>query len=62
MTTMANFDIQYTQFLSQQGEPTRPLPEFARDAELIPLHRAMVLTRTFDAKAIALQRVTAPWQ
>ncbi len=43
MTTVANFDIQYTQFLSQQGEPTRPLPEFARDAELIPLYRAMVL-------------------
>jgi 2-oxoisovalerate dehydrogenase E1 component alpha subunit len=57
MTTVANFDIQYTQFLSQQGEPTRPLPEFARDAaRLIPLYRAMVLTRTFDAKAIALQR------
>jgi 2-oxoisovalerate dehydrogenase E1 component alpha subunit len=49
MTTVANFDIEYTQFLSQQGEATRPLPEFARDAAgLIPLYRAMVLTRTFD--------------
>ena len=33
------------------------LPEFARDAAaLVPLYRAMVLTRRFDAKAIALQR------
>ncbi len=33
------------------------LPDFANDpGELIALYRAMVLTRAFDAKAVALQR------
>ena len=33
------------------------MPEFARDAaELLKLYRTLVLTRTFDTKAIALQR------
>jgi len=53
---MANFEIHYTQFLDPQGESTRPFPAFADAAGLIPLYRAMVLSRTFDAKAIALQR------
>lgn len=35
----------------------QPLPEFARNPDvLIPLYRALQLTRMFDAKAIALQR------
>jgi pyruvate dehydrogenase E1 component alpha subunit len=34
-----------------------PLPDFAQDrSNLLPLYRAMVLTRTFDEKAVALQR------
>ncbi|HEY4773682.1 MAG TPA: thiamine pyrophosphate-dependent enzyme, partial [Xanthobacteraceae bacterium] len=34
-----------------------PLPDFAREPdELLALYRAMVLTRSFDTKAIALQR------
>jgi 2-oxoisovalerate dehydrogenase E1 component alpha subunit len=33
------------------------LPEFAKKtADLVPLYRAMIRTRTFDAKAVALQR------
>ena len=57
MTTVASFEIDYTQFLNPQGEATQAFPEFARDpANLIPLYRAMVLTRLFDTKAIALQR------
>lgn len=44
-------------FIAPSGEASRPLPDFARDtAELVKLYRAMVLTRAFDAKAIALQR------
>ena len=40
-----------------QGDATQSLPEFARDpAALLPLYRAMVRTRLFDAKAITLQR------
>ena len=57
MTKVAEFAIEYTQFLDPSGRPTQPLPEFAREpAALIPLYRAMVLTRRFDAKAVALQR------
>jgi pyruvate dehydrogenase E1 component alpha subunit len=57
MTTVASFEIEHTRFLGPQGEPTQPLPEFARErAALVAMYRAMVLTRSFDAKAIAMQR------
>lgn len=57
MTTVASFHIEYTRFLDADGVPTQPLPEFAKDAEVLSaLYRAMVLTRAFDAKAVALQR------
>jgi pyruvate dehydrogenase E1 component alpha subunit len=49
--------IPYTRFLDPSGAAVAPLPAFARDpAALVVLYRALVLTRTFDAKAIALQR------
>ena len=57
MTSIANIQSACLCFLDAEGEPTQPLPEFVRDpTALIPLYRAMVLTRAFDAKAIALQR------
>ena len=57
MSTAASFHIGYTQYLGPDGEPVQPLPAFARDpAVLISLYRAMVLTRAFDTKAVALQR------
>jgi pyruvate dehydrogenase E1 component alpha subunit len=57
MTKVASFEIHYTQFLDASGKAVAELPEFARDPEaLVALYRAMVLTRRFDAKAIALQR------
>jgi 2-oxoisovalerate dehydrogenase E1 component alpha subunit len=57
MTGVAGFEISYTQFLNHQGESIRELPAFARNsAHLVRLYRRMVLTRAFDAKAIALQR------
>jgi pyruvate dehydrogenase E1 component alpha subunit len=44
-------------FLGPEGEILAELPEFARQPkQLIPLYRAMVLTRRFDAKAVSLQR------
>ena len=44
-------------FLDASGAPLGPLPDFARDGETLrALYRAMVRARTFDAKAIALQR------
>lgn len=57
MTTIAEFAISSTRFLDPTGAAIAPLPDFARDpAALIALYRGMVLTRSFDAKAVALQR------
>ena len=57
MNEAGSFEIAYTRFLDPEGRAVRDLPDFAQDpAELIALYRAMVLTRAFDAKAIALQR------
>jgi hypothetical protein len=43
--------------LSTDGKAVGDLPAFARDpAELVALYRALVLTRVFDEKAVALQR------
>ena len=43
--------------LDTDGKVVGTMPEFARDAaELLKLYRTLVLTRTFDTKAIALQR------
>jgi pyruvate dehydrogenase E1 component alpha subunit len=54
---VAAFEIRLTRFLDAEGRATGPLPAFAEDpAALLALYRGMVLARTFDAKAIALQR------
>jgi len=55
--TIAEFRIPYRQVLDPEGRVVADLPEFARDPEeLLRLYRLMTLTRTFDAKAINLQR------
>ncbi|WP_193368748.1 pyruvate dehydrogenase (acetyl-transferring) E1 component subunit alpha [Pelagibius marinus] len=57
MSQVASFSIDHTGFLDAQGKVQGELPAFARDAEtLTRLYKAMVLTRTFDAKAVSLQR------
>ena len=57
MTTVGSFQINFLQVLDREGKPVQPLPAFAQDVQaLIALYRAMVLTRAFDAKAVALQR------
>ena len=57
MTEVASFAVTCSRFLDADGRATQPLPPFAQDAAgLIPLYRAMVLTRAFDAKAVSLQR------
>src|SRR5258706_1407313 len=57
MNVAASFQIEYLQFLDAHGKAVAPLPVFAQDpAALIALYKAMVLMRTYDAKAIALQR------
>ena len=57
MTTVAQFEIQFTRLLDESGQLVGAAPESLSDPKsLIPLYRVMVLTRVFDAKAIALQR------
>jgi 2-oxoisovalerate dehydrogenase E1 component alpha subunit len=54
---VARFEIHWSRFLDTRGRAVRALPDFARDpAELKALYRGMVLARSFDAKAVALQR------
>ena len=56
-TVVARFEVPYIQILNEQAELCEPLPTFAKDqATLLALYKTMVLIRTFDKKAIALQR------
>jgi pyruvate dehydrogenase E1 component alpha subunit len=59
MSIAARFEIEYLQYLDADGRQLRDdLPEFARDLDhMVSLYRLMVLTRVFDSRAIALQRV-----
>ena len=57
MKTVAEFKIHYRQILDPRGKAVAPLPRFAQDtAEVLRMYRAMTLARTFDAKAVNLQR------
>ena len=57
MHPVASFTIVRTEIVRADGSLAGKLPAFAESrAELVRLYRAMVLTRAFDAKAIALQR------
>jgi pyruvate dehydrogenase E1 component alpha subunit len=52
---IASFEISYRQCLGSDGSALG-LPVFATTEHLKRLYQALMLTRTFDAKAIALQR------
>lgn len=57
MTIVAEFNVEFLQYLDGEGKPTQALPLFAKDSKvLIELYQLMVKTRLFDAKAVALQR------
>lgn len=58
MTLAAKFEIQYLQYLGPDGKLVRDdLPEAWRDpSALLPLFKQMLFVRTFDSKAVALQR------
>ena len=57
MTTAASFEIEYLQYLKPDGTLAGPLPPAVADAAaLLPLFKQMLFLRTFDSKAIALQR------
>jgi pyruvate dehydrogenase E1 component alpha subunit len=54
---VASFRVHATGYLAPDGTLTDDRPAFADDPdELVAMYGAMVLTRTFDAKAVALQR------
>ena len=55
MTTVAEFAIKYTQYLDVHGHLHAAPASFSPE-QLVPIYRGMVLTRAFDAKAVALQR------
>src|SRR5262249_10073670 len=54
---VAQFEVLRRGYLSRDGTMIDPVPDSIPDvASLISLYRAMVLTRTFDLKAVSLQR------
>src|SRR5712692_2243139 len=54
---IARFEVRRRSYLAPDGTVLRPLPNFASDSDiLLSLYRGMVLTRTFDLKAVSLQR------
>jgi 2-oxoisovalerate dehydrogenase E1 component alpha subunit len=54
---VAQFEIFRRGYVAPDGTPLADLPKFASDRDLlVSLYRAMVLARTFDLKAVALQR------
>lgn len=57
MTTVARFEISYTRYLDEHGKAVAALPDRFKDPKALILpYRAMVQVRSFDAKAVALQR------
>ncbi|MBL4615940.1 MAG: pyruvate dehydrogenase (acetyl-transferring) E1 component subunit alpha [Magnetovibrio sp.] len=54
---VATFQIGYRQYLNAEGTLAADLPDFATERDtMVAMYRCAVLTRTFDAKAVALQR------
>lgn len=57
MKVIAEFQIGYRQYLDPEGKPVQELPDFARNHdEMLRMYRLMTLTRSFDSKAVNLQR------
>jgi 2-oxoisovalerate dehydrogenase E1 component alpha subunit len=57
MTVAARFEIEYLQYLDPDGQLVAELPQdLPSKQELLALFRQMLFLRTFDGKAIALQR------
>lgn len=57
LPVVAHFEVRRRGYLAPDGTVLGKLPDFAADiASLVALYRAMVLTRTFDLKAVSLQR------
>lgn len=50
-------EIPFHRFIDEVGQAVQKLPGFATNPrDLVPLYRAMILTRVFDERAVGLQR------
>ncbi len=57
LPVIANFAVRRRAYMAPDGSVLGDLPDFAGDQDLVvSLYRAMVLARTFDLKAVSLQR------
>lgn len=57
MTRIADFSIDYIQYLNEDSQLSTSLPgKFSDPKKLVSLYQQMVLTRIFDQKAVTLQR------
>lgn len=57
MKIIDRFEVPYYQYLNEEGQLAEDAPALAKDmVKLLQLYRFMVLARTMDTKAIALQR------
>src|ERR1700736_1413366 len=57
LPVIARFEVRRRSYLAPDGKVLRQPPAFAADADVLrSLYRGMVLTRTFDLKAVSLQR------
>jgi 2-oxoisovalerate dehydrogenase E1 component subunit alpha len=57
LPVIALFEVRRRNYLAPDGSVQRRLPSFVSDTNLLlSLYRGMVLTRTFDLKAVSLQR------
>src|SRR5438309_5689821 len=57
LPVVARFEVHRRAYLAPDGTVLRQPPDFVADADLlISFYRAMVLARTFDLKAVSLQR------
>jgi len=57
LPVIARFEVRRRAYLAPDGAVLGSLPRFAADTNvLVALYRAMVLARTFDLKAVSLQR------
>lgn len=55
-TQSAAFTIDFTRYIDKDGKVVAPLPKAYDTATLMALYRAMLRTRAFDEKALAMQR------
>ena len=57
LSLVAQFEVRRRAYVAADGTVVADLPSFASDRDLlVSLYRAMVLTRTFDLRAVSLQR------